>query len=882
MLTARGPVQGPARQQDTLDDIEQDLWLAFAKNPPRQRDSATLRRWVGVVGTRLIDRWRRQVARADDSAAARSAARDPARSDVTASARAKSPDDEVQRSFQRREIVEAVARLPEPYRDAVAAYYFEGCSLREVAAQLETDEALVRTWIHRGRRRIRADLEDRYGRGGERLLGVLGFFSRRRLVRKRRRAPAVALGAGAAAILVMRIVPAPIAQPEPAPTARIALSSVEGLEEAALDVVPANRRARSVIPTPSVRVVSSHTGRPIAGATILAAEFVTPLAAVLEELEASSTADPVDARNLVARALRVASPSARTGEALGKTSFDGTFSPSTTRGDLLATAPGYAPRFVPLRYRAGERGSFPQTIALDAAAPLEVHIVDMEGVAVAGASVSVESTALVRPGVASTLLAREVSERGAPMPVSGADGFVTLPEIPRGASIEVTATSDGLYGRNVVALGRNQRSLTLVTKRLGRIDGVALGDFNTSFVALLECGQPRARARAARIDGSGHFSFSDVLPGRHSLEVRNPAFGPEYACAVATVDVEPGKVSRIHVTTPVSRERLTCDVAGVTQSTLLGRAELFLRGECVARASPVLRESTGRTTVDFFAPPGSYAVRFASPGRPPVVASVEIPGDALLRLPPPTSNPPREGSIAARVFANGVPMFGVLVEALGQGSIPIAQATSTANGEARFRFSAESMTELRATGPRMAISTFFSACEENAVVRDLDVSAPREALVLRGTEVPTDWSIASEWVVGEYVDVRRPSSGCRSRALRASALRPGVAAAVVIISPGRVWVVAAERDEKGVAVVDLDRCALRAVPAKQHLPAPSLFLGRCRPLARAYGPSNVYRSTNPRPRRVFVDALLESTTGLRVTWLDAAGYSGVESVQRSR
>lgn len=59
-----------------------------------------------------------------------------------------------------RALREAVAALPRNQRRAVDLYYFEGYSTGEIAAILNSKEATVRTWLHRGRQRLKEYLTE--------------------------------------------------------------------------------------------------------------------------------------------------------------------------------------------------------------------------------------------------------------------------------------------------------------------------------------------------------------------------------------------------------------------------------------------------------------------------------------------------------------------------------------------------------------------------------------------------------------------------------------------------------------------------------------------------------------------------------------------------
>ena len=60
------------------------------------------------------------------------------------------------------EVLEAVMELPENYREAVYLHYFEGYSIREIAALLGRSEAAVSAHLSRGRHKLRDVLGGNY------------------------------------------------------------------------------------------------------------------------------------------------------------------------------------------------------------------------------------------------------------------------------------------------------------------------------------------------------------------------------------------------------------------------------------------------------------------------------------------------------------------------------------------------------------------------------------------------------------------------------------------------------------------------------------------------------------------------------------------------
>ena len=69
-------------------------------------------------------------------------------------------DGYLSREPDHRALREAVAVLPRNQRRAVDLYYYEGYSTGEIATILRTKEATVRTWLRRGRQRLKEYLTE--------------------------------------------------------------------------------------------------------------------------------------------------------------------------------------------------------------------------------------------------------------------------------------------------------------------------------------------------------------------------------------------------------------------------------------------------------------------------------------------------------------------------------------------------------------------------------------------------------------------------------------------------------------------------------------------------------------------------------------------------
>ena len=70
------------------------------------------------------------------------------------------------RSRAKRELFQAVMGLETKYRLTIYLYYYEGCSVKEVAAALHANPSTVQTWLQRARERLRRELsEEEEGKG---------------------------------------------------------------------------------------------------------------------------------------------------------------------------------------------------------------------------------------------------------------------------------------------------------------------------------------------------------------------------------------------------------------------------------------------------------------------------------------------------------------------------------------------------------------------------------------------------------------------------------------------------------------------------------------------------------------------------------------------
>jgi RNA polymerase sigma-70 factor (ECF subfamily) len=141
------------------DDLAQETLLAAVRRPPAGRRD--VRGWLAAVV--------RNLARMDRRARRRRAAYERSARLPRAVER---PDEAAARLELHRELVEDTLALPEPYRGAILARYFEGLAPAAIAARLGVPRKTVATRLRRALGMLRARLDRGFGTRAMALLGA--------------------------------------------------------------------------------------------------------------------------------------------------------------------------------------------------------------------------------------------------------------------------------------------------------------------------------------------------------------------------------------------------------------------------------------------------------------------------------------------------------------------------------------------------------------------------------------------------------------------------------------------------------------------------------------------------------------------------------------
>lgn len=145
---ARGLAGALLRDAHLADDAVQETWLAALRRPPRAAAGA----WVRAVTRNVALKLRRSEVRRGRRERAAS---------VPEASREHGPE----REAMLREVVEAVAALPEPYRTTVFQRFYEDLPPREIAARERVAVSTVNSRLQRAVAMLRERLDGRH-RGG--------------------------------------------------------------------------------------------------------------------------------------------------------------------------------------------------------------------------------------------------------------------------------------------------------------------------------------------------------------------------------------------------------------------------------------------------------------------------------------------------------------------------------------------------------------------------------------------------------------------------------------------------------------------------------------------------------------------------------------------
>lgn len=151
----RGFLRAVCYDRSAIDDLAQETFLRAIKHAGRFDPKYPMRGWLLTIARRLsINHGQKQKRRRP----AAGIEPDQLQTDTTHSPSSQLEKEE-QQTLTRDAVLQAMARLSEPQRVAIAMHYQQGLPLDQIAEALEMPVGTVKSHLHRGRQRMKEILE---------------------------------------------------------------------------------------------------------------------------------------------------------------------------------------------------------------------------------------------------------------------------------------------------------------------------------------------------------------------------------------------------------------------------------------------------------------------------------------------------------------------------------------------------------------------------------------------------------------------------------------------------------------------------------------------------------------------------------------------------
>lgn len=538
----RALVQRLVFDAELARDVEQEVWLAALRHA--RPLSGSPRAWLSALAHNLARKAWRTRARRERREAQHGEPR-PA---------TPTPAEILERESLRREVVEALLALDDPWREALILRYLEELSSREVAQRLGVPHETVRTRIKRGVELLRARLARRGGRDGASL--ALLLVEAWNLPPPTPWAPLGALAKSAwNGVLLVNVLQKSLVAAAAVVVIATAVHLTREGEPAAPEDVRAAAPASERPPAPPVEEPSDSAPRVEAAR----AELAAPPPAVEAPAQArASTA------TLIVRAVWAEDSSPA--EAVGVTVYSSEArdyyhgrQAELTGADGLARFEGLAPGKLTI---ASDRGSFSATraaagetaeVTLTLPAGFEVRgrVIDASSAPVAGAEVYLWGS-------------HETTDRGFVAARADVNGEYRVRGLPSGGLSFLSARAPGrepTQQRLVMAGVGGAIEVDLVFSRAGGalagrvfapdgaplasavvVVGASMGPFDV--VRFADGAEGRAAAAQRSVtDELGRFRFDGVAAGELAVRVRAPGLAPWQG----TTEVQVGRTASLDV-----------------------------------------------------------------------------------------------------------------------------------------------------------------------------------------------------------------------------------------------------------------------------------------------------------------------------------------------
>lgn len=143
------------QDKDLADDILQETYIEIFKSISSLKEAEAFKGWAAVIAQHKISRYfRKKSASVFSSEEEMDTIMDSMEEDDTAML----PEDAADNKETQRLIMEIIESLPENQKEAVISFYYNQLSVSEIATAMDVSENTVKTWLSRGKKKIKEEV----------------------------------------------------------------------------------------------------------------------------------------------------------------------------------------------------------------------------------------------------------------------------------------------------------------------------------------------------------------------------------------------------------------------------------------------------------------------------------------------------------------------------------------------------------------------------------------------------------------------------------------------------------------------------------------------------------------------------------------------------
>ncbi len=169
------------QDKNLAEDIVQETYIEIYKNIGSLKEAGAFKGWAAVIAQNKISRYFRKKS---DSLFSSEDEMDTVMDNMEEDDTAMLPEDAADNKETQRLVMEIIDALPEGQREAVVSFYYNQMSISEIASSLEVPENTVKTWLSRGKKKIKEEVIILSEKHGTKLFAVpfmlilSGFFTK--------------------------------------------------------------------------------------------------------------------------------------------------------------------------------------------------------------------------------------------------------------------------------------------------------------------------------------------------------------------------------------------------------------------------------------------------------------------------------------------------------------------------------------------------------------------------------------------------------------------------------------------------------------------------------------------------------------------------------